>query len=153
MATYLINILPTKVLGYTSPTQILYQKHPSFSSLRIFGCLCYPLFPSTKIHKLQPRSTPCVFLGYPSNHRGYKCYDLSSQKIIISRHVHFDETQFPFAKLCSPKSTNYDFLDDSLSPWLIHHMHHHAPSHISPRPISPQHDPLLSLQFNHLHRM
>lgn len=34
-------------------------------------------------------STLCVFLGYPSNQRGYKCYDLSSQKIIISRHVIF----------------------------------------------------------------
>ena len=45
MATYLHNILPTKLLGYNSPAQILYQKHPDYSHLRVFGCLCYPLFP------------------------------------------------------------------------------------------------------------
>lgn len=26
-----------------------------------FGCLCFPLLSSTRIHKLQPRSTSCVF--------------------------------------------------------------------------------------------
>lgn len=89
MATYLLNILPNKSLKHKSPTQILYHRDPTFTHLRVFGCLCYPLFPSTTINKLQPCSTPCVFLGYPSNHRGYKCYDLSSRKIIISRHVIF----------------------------------------------------------------
>lgn len=84
MATYVHNILPTKLLNNFSPTQILYNKDPQYDHLRVFGCLCYPLFPSTTINKLQARSTPCVFLGYPSNHRGYKCLDLSSNKIIIS---------------------------------------------------------------------
>ena len=97
MATYLLNILPRPALSGQSPTQCLYRCDPSYAHLRVFGCLCYPLFPSTTIHKLQPRSTPCVFLGYPLHHRGYKCFDLSRQKVIISRHVVFDETQFPFA--------------------------------------------------------
>ncbi|CAJ2649804.1 unnamed protein product [Trifolium pratense] len=69
MATYLHNILPNKKLTLQSPTKILYQKDPSYSYLRVFGCLRYPLIPSTTRNKLQPRSTPCVFLGYPSNHR------------------------------------------------------------------------------------
>ena len=120
MATYLLNILPIKSLKHKSPTQILYHRDPTYTHLRVFGCLCYPLFPSTTIHKLQPRSTPCVFLGYPSNHRGYKCYDLSNRKIIISRHVIFYESQFPFAKLHTPSSTTYDFLNDELNPILIH---------------------------------
>ena len=111
-----------KQLAYQSPLKILYQKEPSYSHLRVFGCLCYPLFPSTTINKLQARSTPCVFLGYPSNHRGYKCYDLYSRKIIISRHVIFDETQFPFAKLHSPQPYTYDFMDDGPSPYVIHHL-------------------------------
>jgi transposase InsO family protein len=91
MATYLLNILPNKKLALQTPTTILYQKLPSYSHLKVFGCLCFPLIPSTTRNKLQPRSKPCVFLGYPSNHRGYKCLDLSSHKIFISRHVIFDE--------------------------------------------------------------
>ncbi len=99
MTTYLLNILPSKTINFESPLKMLYQKDPSYSHLRVFGCLCYPLIPSNTIHKLQPRSTPCVFLGYPSNHTGYKCLELSSNKIIICRHVIFDETTFPYAKI------------------------------------------------------
>ena len=63
MTTYLLNILPHKLLNYQSPLPILYQKDPSYSHLRVFGCLCYPLIPSTVINKLQPQSTPSGFLG------------------------------------------------------------------------------------------
>lgn len=122
MATYLLNILPTKTLKHKTPTQILYHRDPSYTHLRVFGCLCYPLHPSAKINKLQPRSTPCVFLGYPPNHRGYKCYDLSSRKIIISRHVIFDEYQFPFAKLHPPTPQSYEFLNTGLNPLLNYHL-------------------------------
>ncbi|KAJ9542336.1 hypothetical protein OSB04_028842 [Centaurea solstitialis] len=154
MATYLLNILPSKPLSYASPVRRLYQKEPSYSHLRTFGCLCYPLIPSSTIHKLQPRSTSCVFLGYPPNHRGYKCYDLSSHKIIICRHVLFDETQFPFSGVTkSPLS--YDFLDEDSSPYLTHH-HQTPPSssavtmptpireHTSPLQTSPVPDPQYS---------
>ena len=55
-------------------------------------------------------------MGYPSKHRGYKCYDLSSRKILVSRHVIFDETVFPFSKLHAPTSSSYDFLDTGLTP-------------------------------------
>lgn len=123
MATYLHNILPTKILGYKTPTHILYQKNPSYEHLRVFGCLCFPLFPSTQIHKLQARSTPCIFLGFPSNHRGYICYDPSSRKMIIARHVVFDECEFPFSKLHKPSSSHYDFLEEDNNPLRIHLLH------------------------------
>ncbi|XP_021741308.1 uncharacterized protein LOC110707588 [Chenopodium quinoa] len=127
IATYLLNIRPSKLLGNKSPLELLYQRVPSYSHLRVFGCLCYPLIPSTTINKLQPRSTPCVFLGFPSNHRGYKCFDLASNKTIICRHVLFDEHVFPFAKLHTPTSTSYDFLGDGLHPLVIHHLTQPAP--------------------------
>lgn len=59
---------------------------------------------------------PCVFLGYPPNHRGYKCYNLSTHKIILSRHVVFDETTFPFASNTATQHNQYDFLNDGLHP-------------------------------------
>lgn len=127
-STYLHNVLPTKILAYRTPTHILYQKNSSYSHLRVFGCLWFPLFPSTPIHKVQSRSSPYVFLGYPSNHRGYKWYDFSSHKIIMARHVCFDETNFPFSKLHNPSPTSYDFLGEDVSPFHIHMLHQLANS-------------------------
>lgn len=66
MVTYLHNKLPTKILGYKSSTPVLYQNNPSYSSLKVFGCLCYPLFPSSTINKLQARSTHVHFFGISS---------------------------------------------------------------------------------------
>ena len=131
--TYLINILPSKVLDSYSPTHVLYHKAPTYTHLRVFGCLCFPLFPSSTIHKLQARSTPCVFLGYPSDHRGYKCYDISSRKIFVARHVVFDEAKFPFSQVHKPVPNTYSFLDTPVDPFLLHQISTAAPS----RPPSP----------------
>ena len=116
MATYLLNIRPTKTLDFLTPVHRLYNRAPSYTHLRTFGCLCYPNISATMPHKLSPRSTPCLFLGYPPHHRGYRCLDLSSKKIIISRHVTFDESSFPFSSIHSPLSTDYDFLRPPTTP-------------------------------------
>ncbi|CAH9137282.1 unnamed protein product [Cuscuta epithymum] len=120
MATYLHNILPSKSLSYTSPTLALYRKQPSYSHLRIFGCLCYPHIPTP--HKLAARTIPCVFLGFPSQHKGYKCLDINSGRIFISRHVIFDESKFPFQQPNPPPAPSYEFLHDSPSPFIISHL-------------------------------
>ncbi|KAK9070010.1 hypothetical protein SSX86_010408 [Deinandra increscens subsp. villosa] len=117
MATYLINILPSKTLNFLTPTHLLYHQAPSYHLLRTFGCLCYPLYPSSTINKLNPRSTPCAFLGYPTDHRGYKCFDIATRNLIISRHVLFDEANFPFSKI-APNPPTYNFLDSPLHPLL-----------------------------------
>ncbi|GJW33715.1 ribonuclease H-like domain-containing protein [Tanacetum coccineum] len=54
-------------------------------------------------HKLGPRGhTYPLFLRHVPIIFGYRCLDLNTNKIIISRHVTFDETVFPFP---STKST------------------------------------------------
>ena len=68
---------------------------------------------ATAPHKLAPLSVLCVFLGYSAHHKGYRCLDLSSNRVIISRHVIFDETAFPFAERHGPSApANLQFLDD-----------------------------------------
>ncbi|GJY40821.1 ribonuclease H-like domain-containing protein [Tanacetum coccineum] len=108
MAAHLLNILPSTAINNEIPFTKLYNKPPTYDHLRVFGCLCYPhiLFD----HKLQHRSTTCVFLGYPTLHLGYHCLDLSTNKIIISRHVIFDEEQFPFGSMTPDTPPSYDFL-------------------------------------------
>jgi hypothetical protein len=95
--TYLINRLPTKTLGPSTPYFALHATHPSYHELRVFGCACYPNLTATTPHKLAPRSTLCVFFGYSLDHKGYRCLDLTSNRVIMSRHVTFDESHFPFS--------------------------------------------------------
>ena len=39
-ATYLINRMPSSVLGFHSPWEKVYSKPPSLHALRAFGCAC-----------------------------------------------------------------------------------------------------------------
>ncbi|KAL8150887.1 hypothetical protein V2J09_020695 [Rumex salicifolius] len=53
-----------------TPHQVLFRQLPSYNHLRVFGCLCFPNLTATASHKLEPRTQPCVFLGYALQHRG-----------------------------------------------------------------------------------
>ncbi|GKA79549.1 ribonuclease H-like domain-containing protein [Tanacetum coccineum] len=108
MAAHLLNILPSTAINNEIPFTKLYNQTPTYDHLRVFGCLCYPHVDVT--HKLQPRLNRCIFLGYPANHRGYRCLDMSTNKIIISRHVRFDEDVFPFGTERPSTPPTYDFL-------------------------------------------
>jgi hypothetical protein len=114
-ATYLLNLLPTKAISAPSPHFALFGATPSYAHLRVFGCACYPNLSAIAPNKLASRSSRCVFLGYSSEHKGYRCLDLSSNRIIISRHVIFDESSFPFASPGSPPPDDLDILFE-LSP-------------------------------------
>jgi hypothetical protein len=98
-ATYLINRLPTKVLDFSSPLEILFKETPNYAGLRPFGCACWPNLRPFNTHKLQFRSKKCVFLGYSNLHKGFKCLNVAEGRVYISRDVIFDETVFPFHKL------------------------------------------------------
>lgn len=58
----------------------------------VFYAFATPIFPQ---NKLAPRSTPCIFLGYPSNHHGYRCFNHVTCQIIISHHITFDKHSLP----------------------------------------------------------
>jgi len=78
-ATYLINHLPTLVLNHKSPYELLYKKSSVYIHLRTFGCLYYAtnLQPLTKF---SPRARQCIFVGYPSNQKSYRVYDLTTRQ-------------------------------------------------------------------------
>ena len=96
-ACYLINRMPTPVLNKDTPLFRLFHVQPNYSSLRIFGCACWPSLRKYNAHKLEFRSKMCVFLGYSPLHKGYKCLDRTSGRIYISRDVVFDESVFPYS--------------------------------------------------------
>jgi transposase InsO family protein len=112
-ACYLLNRRPSSSIHSEVPYTRLFREQPTYDHIRVFGCLCYPNLQATSAHKLASRSMACVFLGYPSSHKGYRCLDLSTRRIIISRHVIFDESRFPFADGSpAPDSSLLDFLVD-----------------------------------------
>jgi histone deacetylase 1/2 len=100
-ATYLINRTPSKVIDYATPLECLFNQKPDYSSLRVLGCACYQNLQPYNRHKLEFRSKQCVFLGYSNMHKGFKCLEISSGRVYISRDVVFDEAEFPFSKLHS----------------------------------------------------
>ncbi|KAK2433017.1 putative mitochondrial protein [Trifolium repens] len=100
-ATHLINRLPTRVLKSKSPMDVLASFYPWMSTTnnlkpRIFGCVSYVHIHSTNRGKLDPRALKCVFVGYSSIQKGYKCYHPSSKKFFVSRDVTFNEHESYF---------------------------------------------------------
>lgn len=147
MATHIFNILPSSSINNHIPFTTLFQKPATYDHLRVFGCLCYPnLLPVTS-HKLAARSTACVFLGYPSNHKGYRCLDLTSRKVIISRHVIFDESNFPFSTNIqeSPSVTLENSFSPPTSPFLcpLQSPQPNLPSAIPTEPVQPNSPPAI----------
>jgi hypothetical protein len=98
-AKFLINRLPTPILQNESPFFKLFGKQPDYSFLKSFGCLYYPLLRPYAAHKLSFRSKPCIFLGYATNHYGYRCFEPQSGRIYVSRHVVFYESKFPAKRI------------------------------------------------------
>jgi histone deacetylase 1/2 len=98
-AVYLINCLPSRVINKDTPFERLFSNKPDYSSLRTFGCACWPNLRPYNTKKLAFRSTQCVFLGYSPLHKGYKCLEVKSGRVYISRDVVFDENLFPFSTL------------------------------------------------------
>ena len=81
-AVYLINRLPTPVLQMKSPFQLLHKTEPNPLHLHSFGCLCFPWLRPYTSNKLQPRSHPCIFIGYADTQYVYHCLDPNTNKNI-----------------------------------------------------------------------
>jgi Reverse transcriptase (RNA-dependent DNA polymerase) len=113
---FTINRLPSSPLSFSTPYNKLFNKNPDYSMFKVIGCKCYPYTRPYASNKLDPRSVPCVFLGYSTIYKGYKCLDIKTNKTYLSRHVVFDETSFPFKQQESKSSpTSTDTTSSSLT--------------------------------------
>jgi hypothetical protein len=87
---YIMNrTLAAAVHGMTPEEKFTSKKH-DVSHLRVFGCIAYVYGPDEKRSKLDPKAEKCIFIGYSSKQKGYRCFNPSTQKLQVSRDV-FDE--------------------------------------------------------------
>ncbi|RVX20566.1 Retrovirus-related Pol polyprotein from transposon RE1 [Vitis vinifera] len=136
-AVHIINCFPTPLISRQTPFERLYGKLPSYSHIRVFGCLAY----ATNVHvphKFAPRAKRCIFLGYPVGQKAYKLYDLDTHQMFTSRDVVFHETIFPYESIPSPSSNS-----DPVIPLSISDLSPPVPQPSPPEPISPIQQPSL----------
>jgi len=129
-AVHIINRLPSPLLKNKSPFELLYHRPPLLLHLRVFDCLSYATIVHPK-HKFDSRASRCVFVSYPSNHKGYKNFDLETHNFIISRDVIFHETVFPFQQQTQP----------SFPPSVLPNLALDLPSSYPPVPNTETHNP------------
>ena len=124
-AVLIINHLPTVILKHKSPFECLYHVSPDYTSLRVFGCACYPFLRPYNNYKLQFHTSQCIFLGYSYVHKGYHCLHPTG-RLYIAKTVHFNESEYPYSSLfqsnvnhtcCSsrPVVVNHQFFVNNLS--------------------------------------
>ena len=92
---HLINRLPSKMLEYKSPIDRMSQAFPNMNfrtglKPRVFGCIVF-VHEHDPVDKLSPRAVKCVFVGYSSTQKGYRCYHPPTKRLYISLDVTFQE--------------------------------------------------------------
>jgi len=89
------NRLPTSFLPSSTPYEEWHKKKPDVSHFRVFGCTAYVYVQRDQRKKLEPHAQKCIFVGYPPGYKGWKFYNPTTKKFIISECAEFDERSFP----------------------------------------------------------
>ncbi|KAI5344111.1 hypothetical protein L3X38_011988 [Prunus dulcis] len=92
-SVYILNRCPTKALSKKTPFEAYGGRKPGIKHLKVFGSLCYAHVPKQQRQKLDLASKRCIFLGYGSCEKGYRLYNIETEKVIISRDVIFSENE------------------------------------------------------------
>ena len=90
---YIVNRSLSTTIGLKTPMEMWTRKLADYSHLHAFGCPVYVIYNAQERAKLDPKSRRCIFLGYADGVKGYRLWDPTAHKIIISRDVIFVEYQ------------------------------------------------------------
>src|SRR5438445_9145531 len=97
---HVLNRCPTDALKDSTPYEMWHGVKPDVSHLRVWGCTAYVLIQKDKRHSLDSHVEECIFIGYPEGYKGWKFFNPTTKRTIISERAEFDERYFPLSK-CS----------------------------------------------------
>ncbi|KAM1414454.1 hypothetical protein ACFX2I_006230 [Malus domestica] len=100
-AAYLINRVPSRSVDFWTPLQAL-SLHVDALAVpnlppHVFGCVAFVHLHKQQRSKLEPRALRCMFVGYASNQKGYRCYHPPTTKLFVTVDVAFHENDMYFA--------------------------------------------------------
>ena len=92
-AAFTINVIPHRETK-EQPFRLFFGKEFDPSRLKPFGCVTYLWVPRELRKKFDLPGQKMIFMSYPEQFDGYKLFDPSSSKVVVSRNLRFCENQF-----------------------------------------------------------
>ena len=97
-----------------TPYEMIYGKNEFIVPPKVFGCACLVRHHRPSMGKLDPRAVKCIFIGYTSGQKGYKCWSPSERRTFVSMDMTFRESE-PFYGEKTDLSSLFDFDSPSTS--------------------------------------
>ncbi|THH15011.1 hypothetical protein EUX98_g9529 [Antrodiella citrinella] len=94
-AVHVLNCCPTSALAGKTPYEVWHGRKPDLAHLRVWGCTAYVHVQRDKRTNLGSHMEKCVFIGYPDGYKGWKFYNPTTKRVVISERADFDERFFP----------------------------------------------------------
>jgi hypothetical protein len=78
---YILNIHQLEINSNKTPYELWFGRDPSIKYLKVFGSKCYIKRLDENLRKFDVISNEGIFLGYASNKKAYRCYNLRLHNI------------------------------------------------------------------------
>lgn len=82
--TDILNATPSSALSSTTSYEVWHKSKPDLSMHRVFGCRVYVHVMRKDRKNLQSHTEACIFLGFEPGYKGWKCYNATTKKVIVS---------------------------------------------------------------------
>jgi hypothetical protein len=91
-SVYLLNRLPTRILGDKTPHEVWSGRKPNLGHVRVFGCTAHAKASTPHLKKLDDRSKPMVYFGVEEGSKAHRLFEPITGRIVVSRDTVFEET-------------------------------------------------------------
>ena len=85
---------------------------------KLFGCTVFAHIPKHDRDKFSSCAVKCVFLGYGKNQKGYRCYDLSTDRMYITMNCDFVESEYFYSQSSSQGESETGNQNSDVLHWL-----------------------------------